>query len=48
MSLTASTITELAAALRDGRTTPRALLADALEHLERADAQLHAYLTRDA
>ena len=48
VSLTASTITELAAALRDGRTTPRALLADALAHLERADAQLHAYLTRDA
>ena len=45
MSLTASTITELAAALRDGRTTPRALLAGALEHLDQADAQLHAYLT---
>jgi len=43
--LTASTITELAAALREGRTTPDALLADALAHLERADAELHAYLT---
>jgi len=45
VSLTGSSITELAAALRDGGTTPRALLADALVHLEHADAELHAYLS---
>ncbi|HUZ69710.1 MAG TPA: Asp-tRNA(Asn)/Glu-tRNA(Gln) amidotransferase subunit GatA [Candidatus Saccharimonadales bacterium] len=45
MSSTASTITELAAALRDGSTTPRALLDEALAHLERSDKQLNAYLS---
>jgi aspartyl-tRNA(Asn)/glutamyl-tRNA(Gln) amidotransferase subunit A len=46
---TASTITELAAALRDGSTTPRALLDAALAHLDRSDKDLNAYLsvTRD-
>jgi aspartyl-tRNA(Asn)/glutamyl-tRNA(Gln) amidotransferase subunit A len=43
--LTASTITELAAALRDGSTTPRALLANAVAHLEKSDKDLNAYLT---
>jgi aspartyl-tRNA(Asn)/glutamyl-tRNA(Gln) amidotransferase subunit A len=43
--LTASTITELAAALRDGSTTPRALLATAVAHLEKSDKDLNAYLT---
>jgi aspartyl-tRNA(Asn)/glutamyl-tRNA(Gln) amidotransferase subunit A len=45
MSSTAKTITELAAALRDGSTTPQALLADALAHVERCDKDLNAYLT---
>jgi aspartyl-tRNA(Asn)/glutamyl-tRNA(Gln) amidotransferase subunit A len=45
MSSTASGITELAAALRDGSTTPRALLDDALAHLERCDKDLNAYLS---
>jgi aspartyl-tRNA(Asn)/glutamyl-tRNA(Gln) amidotransferase subunit A len=45
VSLTASTITELAAALRDGSTTPRALLATAVTHLEKSDKDLNAYLT---
>src|ERR1700689_1701320 len=43
--LTRSTITELAAALRDGSTTPRALLADALTHVARSEKDLNAYLT---
>ncbi len=43
--MTASTITELAAALRDGSTTPRALLAAAVAHLEKSDKDLNAYLT---
>ena len=49
MSSTASTITELAAALRNGSTTPRALLDETLAHLERTDKHLNAYLsvTRD-
>ncbi len=45
MSSTASTITELAAALRDGSTTPRALLDETLAHLERTDKHLNAYLS---
>ena len=45
MSSTASTITELAAALRDGSTTPRALLDETLAHLERTDKDLNAYLS---
>jgi aspartyl-tRNA(Asn)/glutamyl-tRNA(Gln) amidotransferase subunit A len=45
MSSTAKTITQLAAALRDGSTTPRALLDDALAHLERSDKNLNAYLS---
>ena len=43
--MTPDTITGLAAALRDGSTTPRALLADALAHVERSDKDLNAYLT---
>ncbi len=43
--MTASTITELAAALRDGSTTPRVLLANAVAHLEHSDKDLNAYLT---
>ena len=39
------TITGLAAALRDGRTTPRALLAAAMTHVERSEKDLNAYLT---
>src|ERR1700680_2609185 len=45
MSSTAKTITELGAALRDGSTTPRALLDETLAHLERSDKDLNAYLT---
>src|SRR6202162_2684398 len=44
-SLTPDTITGLAAALRDGSTTPRALLAGALAHVEGSDKDLNAYLT---
>src|ERR1700681_449129 len=44
-SLTPGTITGLAAALRGGSTTPRALLAGALAHVERSDKDLNAYLT---
>ena len=49
MNPTASTITELAAALRDGSTTPRALLDAALAHVDRTEKDLNAYLsvTRD-
>ena len=49
MNPTASTITALAAALRDGSTTPRALLDAALAHVDRTDKDLNAYLsvTRD-
>jgi aspartyl-tRNA(Asn)/glutamyl-tRNA(Gln) amidotransferase subunit A len=49
MNSTASTIAELAAALRDGSTTPRALLEETFAHLERTDKHLNAYLsvTRD-
>jgi aspartyl-tRNA(Asn)/glutamyl-tRNA(Gln) amidotransferase subunit A len=43
--LTAKTIAELAAALRDGSTTPRALLANAVAHLEHSEKDLNAYLT---
>ncbi|HEY6469811.1 MAG TPA: Asp-tRNA(Asn)/Glu-tRNA(Gln) amidotransferase subunit GatA [Candidatus Dormibacteraeota bacterium] len=45
MSWTAGTITELAAALRNGSTTPRALLDETLAHLERSDKNLNAYLS---
>src|SRR5579863_5198797 len=44
-NLTRKTITELAAALRDGSTTPQALLARALAHVERSEPDLNAYLT---
>src|SRR5579863_4463572 len=44
-NLTRKTITELAAALRDGSTTPRALLSDALAHVEHSEKDLNAYLT---
>jgi aspartyl-tRNA(Asn)/glutamyl-tRNA(Gln) amidotransferase subunit A len=43
--LTRNTITGLAAALRNGSTTPRALLADALSHVDRTEKDLNAYLT---
>ena len=43
--MTPDTITGLAAALRDGSTTPRALLAGALAHVEGSDKDLNAYLT---
>jgi aspartyl-tRNA(Asn)/glutamyl-tRNA(Gln) amidotransferase subunit A len=39
------TITELAAALRAGSTTPRALLDEALTHVARTDGDLNAYLS---
>src|SRR5580700_9398805 len=44
-NLTPRTITELAAALRDGSTTPRALLDAALAHVDRTETDLNAYLT---
>ncbi|MBV8445540.1 MAG: Asp-tRNA(Asn)/Glu-tRNA(Gln) amidotransferase subunit GatA, partial [Candidatus Dormibacteraeota bacterium] len=37
-------IRALAAALRDGRTTPRRLLDDAVAHLRLSEPSLHAYL----
>jgi aspartyl-tRNA(Asn)/glutamyl-tRNA(Gln) amidotransferase subunit A len=43
--LTADTIAALADALRNGRTTPHALLADSLAHLARTEPDLNAYLT---
>src|SRR5580704_1407106 len=43
--LTPRTITELAAALRDGSTTPQALLADAQARVEQTDKDLNAYLS---
>ena len=43
--MTRNTITGLAAALRDGSATPRALLADALAHVEGSQKALNAYLT---
>ena len=42
--MTPRTITELAAALRGGSTSPQALLADALAHVERSQKDLNAYL----
>jgi len=42
--LTPRTVTELAAALRDGSTTPRALLDGALAHVDRTEKDLNAYL----
>jgi aspartyl-tRNA(Asn)/glutamyl-tRNA(Gln) amidotransferase subunit A len=43
-SSTASTIRELAAALRSGGTTPHALLEEAIDHARRHESQLNAYL----
>ncbi|HEX6539140.1 MAG TPA: Asp-tRNA(Asn)/Glu-tRNA(Gln) amidotransferase subunit GatA [Candidatus Dormibacteraeota bacterium] len=43
-SSTPRTIRELAAALRSGATTPRALLERAVDHARRADTRLNAYL----
>ena len=43
--MTPRTITELAAALRDGSTTPQALLADAQARVEQTDKDLNAYLS---
>jgi aspartyl-tRNA(Asn)/glutamyl-tRNA(Gln) amidotransferase subunit A len=42
--LTARTITALAAALRDGSTTPRRLLAETMAHIEATNPRTHAYL----
>ena len=42
--MTPRTVTELAAALRDGSTTPRALLDGALAHVDRTEKDLNAYL----
>jgi len=42
--LTPRTITELAAALRDGSATPRTLLSAALAHVDRTEKDLNAYL----
>jgi aspartyl-tRNA(Asn)/glutamyl-tRNA(Gln) amidotransferase subunit A len=44
MNSTANTITTLAAALRDGSTTPRELLAETLTHIDDTNVQTHAYL----
>jgi aspartyl-tRNA(Asn)/glutamyl-tRNA(Gln) amidotransferase subunit A len=44
MSWTNKTIGELGRALRDGSTTPKALLDEATAHVERCEPQLHAYL----
>jgi aspartyl-tRNA(Asn)/glutamyl-tRNA(Gln) amidotransferase subunit A len=46
MSSTGRTIGELAAALRAGRTTPRTLLAEAVQHMARVEPQTHAYLNQ--
>ncbi|MBV9100467.1 MAG: Asp-tRNA(Asn)/Glu-tRNA(Gln) amidotransferase subunit GatA [Candidatus Dormibacteraeota bacterium] len=42
--MTARTITQLAHELREGSTTPRRLLDNALAHAEAAEPSLHAYL----
>src|SRR5437016_508749 len=44
MSSSASTITTLAASLRDGSTTPRELLGRTLAHIDATNTQTHAYL----
>src|SRR5579864_686933 len=44
VSSTGKTIVQLARELRDGTTTPRALLDDALAHADAAEPNLHAYL----
>jgi aspartyl-tRNA(Asn)/glutamyl-tRNA(Gln) amidotransferase subunit A len=44
MSWTNKTIGELGRALRGGSTTPKALLDEAMAHIERCEPQLHAYL----
>lgn len=42
--MTARTITAIAAALRDGSTTPRRLLAETMAHIEATNPRTHAYL----
>ncbi|TME50504.1 MAG: Asp-tRNA(Asn)/Glu-tRNA(Gln) amidotransferase subunit GatA [Chloroflexi bacterium] len=44
MSSTASTITALAASLRDGSSSPRELLAQTLAHIDATNTRTHAYL----